>query len=53
MLVTVQYKLIMLKTMEDGGIVVAGPLISTSNTILDSMASCSLLVLGIIPGGLR
>ena len=49
LVVTVQEKL---KAMEDGGTEIAGPLISTTNTILHGMASLTLLVLGILPGGL-
>ena len=51
--ITVQYRLVMLKTMEDGGITVADILTSIVNTILQSLAPCTLLALGIIPGGSR
>ena len=50
-LVTVQYREVGLKIMEDGGMTIAGTLISTSNTILHSMDSYALLALGTIPGG--
>ena len=53
LVIIVQYKLAMLKTMEDGGTMRAGPLISTTNTILHSMGPLPLLALGTIPGGLR
>ena len=53
MVVTVQYKLAVLKTMEDGGTIPAGALIPTCNTILQSLAPSHLLALGTIPGGLR
>ena len=51
--ITVQHKQPMLKTMEDGGTMIVGALISTSNTILHSLAPYTLLALGTIPGGSR
>ena len=50
---TVQLKLIMLKAMEDDGTIIAGTSISTSITILCTVGPCSLLALGIIPGGFK
>ena len=51
LLLIVQHKVTVLKTMEDGGTIVAGTLISTSNTIQHSMGQCCFLVVGTIPGG--
>ena len=48
--VTVQYKLARLKTMEDGGTTIVGILISTLNTIPYSLGPCTLVALGTIPG---
>jgi len=53
LVITVQQKLAMLKTMEDGGTTIAGVLISTLNTILYNLGPLNLLALGTIPGGLR
>ena len=47
---TVRKKLMVLKAMEDGGIINAGLSISMLNTIMDSYA---LLVLDTIPSGLK
>ena len=48
-----QYNITMLKTMEDGGMLLAGPLILTNNTILHSMAFYTLMAITIISGGSR
>ena len=46
-----QHELTVLKIMEDGGTTIAGTLISTSNTIQQSLAPLLSLAIGTIPGG--